>query len=58
MGMDALEVRLKNVDRKYPIEDMIKILKEKSEYDSRKSEVGKFNKVDVLIFVSDYNTPF
>lgn len=47
--MDPLEVRLKNVDRKYPIEDMIKILKEKSEYDSRKSEVGKFNKVDVLI---------
>lgn len=37
------------MDRKYPIEDMIKILKEKSEYDSRKSEVGKFNKVDVII---------
>lgn len=47
MGLDPLEVRMKNLDQQYPLESMIKNLKEKSEYDTRKTATEEFNKVNL-----------
>ncbi|XP_054263493.1 uncharacterized protein LOC128986901 isoform X2 [Macrosteles quadrilineatus] len=47
IGKDPLSVRMKNIDKKYPLDKMIKQIKEKSDYDSRKASVEKFNEENV-----------
>lgn len=49
IGKDPLSVRMRNLDKKYPIENLIKEIKEKSDYDSRKAGVDTFNKVRHII---------
>lgn len=50
LNKDPLTVRLRNLDKTYPVEAMINILKEKSDYDNRKADVEKFNSVSSKVF--------
>lgn len=47
IGRDPLDVRIANIDNKYPVLNLISQLKEKSDYESRKKGVQDFNKVRV-----------
>ncbi|XP_054263474.1 uncharacterized protein LOC128986893 [Macrosteles quadrilineatus] len=44
IGRDPLDVRIANIDNKYPVLNLISQLKEKSDYESRKKGVQDFNK--------------
>jgi xanthine dehydrogenase molybdopterin-binding subunit B len=45
---DPLSVRMKNLNKKTPIDKLIQQVKEKSDYDSRKAAVEKFNLVSLM----------
>ncbi|KAG8310131.1 hypothetical protein J6590_069743 [Homalodisca vitripennis] len=47
LGKDPLSVRMQNLNKLYPTEGLIKLVKEKSDYETRKAAVEEFNKNNV-----------